>query len=126
MTHPRRNLSRRGASICRCNLQGFLYSIRRNIYEGKDEVLIGDSHSEEAASWARGEVAEGYDVVFIDGDHSLAGVRQDYETYGAMGRIVALHDVANEGTQVPEFWKEIERSEPAQFFGRLRGSPLPK
>lgn len=34
-----------------------------------------------------------YDLVFIDGDHSPEGVRADWEHYGAMGSVVAFHDI---------------------------------
>lgn len=59
-----------------------------------------------------------FDAVFIDADHSYAGVKRDWEAYGPMGRhLVAFHDVAEEHTtrsgkrvEVPRLWQEIKAS----------------
>ena len=43
-----------------------------------------------------------YDLVFIDGDHSPAGVRADWQNYGPMARLVAFHDIdAEHGKLTP-------------------------
>ncbi len=54
------------------------------------------------------------DILFIDGDHSYTGLRDDferYEKYVAQGGIIALHDIAsldyNSGP--PKYWKEIKK-----------------
>jgi len=55
------------------------------------------------------------DYLFLDGDHSYAGVRCDFELYGRMvrkGGIIVFHDIV-EGTPemeggVPRFWREIK------------------
>lgn len=58
-----------------------------------------------------------FDAILIDGDHSYAAIKRDYEIYGRMGTIVALHDiVAPEGfanragqvVEVPRLWNEIK------------------
>ena len=55
------------------------------------------------------------DFVFIDGDHTYEGVKQDFELYSPLvrrGGIIALHDIRPR-TEVPEiqvyrFWQEIK------------------
>ena len=54
------------------------------------------------------------DFLFIDGDHSYEGVKQDFADYAALvrpGGLVALHDIQPHskgwGGEVPEFWREI-------------------
>jgi cephalosporin hydroxylase len=55
------------------------------------------------------------DFLHVDGDHSLAGVRRDFEMYAPLvrpGGLVALHDIAGrEG--VPEFWRELRAERPS-------------
>lgn len=76
---------------------------------GREAVVIfGDSHAPETVERVRGHGP--FDAVFIDGDHSEAGVNADWQNYGPMGRIVAFHDVR--GKQIPTF--------PMQTFVRAR------
>lgn len=57
-------------------------------------IILGDSHE---AGVIQAVAALGpFDAVFIDGDHSSKGVRQDWEAYGKLGRIVAFHDIAGD------------------------------
>jgi len=49
-----------------------------------------------------------YDLILIDGDHSLKGVTADWNNYGAMGRMVAFHDIIAERWQVKPLWDEIK------------------
>jgi predicted O-methyltransferase YrrM len=82
------------------------------------ELLRADSH--DPATRARVERLLGgraLDFLFIDGDHSGAGVRADYETYAPLvrpGGIVAFHDIVPGPDEavggVPEFWRTLRRS----------------
>jgi len=54
-------------------------------------MIWGDSRDPEVIATAR--LSAPYDLVFIDGDHAPAGVEADSETYGAMARMVAFHDI---------------------------------
>lgn len=53
------------------------------------------------------------DVLFIDGDHSYEGVKQDYEMYRSLvrpGGIIAFHDIIHtkfEDCHVDLFWNEL-------------------
>ena len=53
------------------------------------------------------------DYLFIDGDHTYAGVKQDFEMYSPFvrkGGIVVFHDIVvhDEDCQVDKFWAEIK------------------
>lgn len=99
--------------------------------------IYGDSRSEETVDKAH--ALGPYDVVFIDGDHTLEGATSDWEKYGPMGRIVCFHDIAWNNTWrssvpgrpfkamgVPELWnslksqyryQEIKMHGPGNYYG---------
>lgn len=59
--------------------------------------IVGDSHHLDTERTLR-DVLDGtpIDLLFIDGDHTAAGVRADYEMYGKYvrsGGVIAFHDV---------------------------------
>src|SRR5262249_53982526 len=73
-----------------------------------------DSHLPESLSAVKATCAE-LDYLFIDGDHSYEGVKQDFETYGSLiraGGIVAFHDILPDrrdpNNQVHRLWNEIK------------------
>jgi hypothetical protein len=63
----------------------------RKAYGHEVEVIIGNSHDKAIVAEAARYVP--YDAVFIDGDHSIKGVRQDWRDYGPLGSIVGFHDI---------------------------------
>jgi tetratricopeptide (TPR) repeat protein/predicted O-methyltransferase YrrM len=71
-------------------------------------IYFGDSHSEGAVAWASNWTP--YDLVFIDGDHSLLGVMRDYAAYGRMGKLAGFHDIAGGEIGVAQFWADLKRS----------------
>lgn len=94
------------------------YRGRRDLLEyfaGRSGVSLrcieGDSHSE-ATERAVEETLSGgtIDFLYIDGDHSYEGVKNDFETYEshvADDGIVGFHDVETDGTGVPRLWAEL-------------------
>lgn len=75
---------------------------------------IGNSHAKPAAAFLE-KLGFKYNLVGIDGDHSPAGVRQDWEMvkpYLAPGAVVWFHDIAvKEPGQngAAELWFELRR-----------------
>lgn len=67
-------------------------------------LLTGDSHSPDIVERVRS--LGPFDVVFIDGDHSIKGVTEDWNNYGPMGKIVAFHDI-NGFNQMRDFWRDL-------------------
>jgi len=64
--------------------------------------IIGDSHDPKVRDMAL-SIAPEVDLLFIDGDHSLRGVQQDFEWYSpmvAVGGFVGFHDTM--GLHIPE------------------------
>lgn len=53
-----------------------------------------------------------FDLIFIDGDHSYHGVKQDYEVCKNSGKIFVFHDIVNDVCPgVVQFWKELKQNE---------------
>jgi predicted O-methyltransferase YrrM len=96
--------------------------------------MRADSHLPVTADAVRNVLAgRDVDAMFIDGDHTYAGVKQDYEMYESLvraGGIIAFHDIVPtpaegprprndldlQGGEVPEFWAELrERQEVVEF-----------
>jgi predicted O-methyltransferase YrrM len=77
-------------------------------------VFLGDSHGAKALDWVARELnGTKVDALFLDGDHSLAGVTRDFLDYVPLVKptgIVALHDIAarhDPSIQVPAFWRML-------------------
>lgn len=96
------------------------------------DLLRGDSHDRRTVDQVlRLLGGEPLDFLFIDGDHTFDGVREDFETYGPLvrpGGLVAFHDInppsereAIDGPRylvgdVPRYWREVSRERDSQEF----------
>lgn len=103
-------------------------------------LIRADSHAPQSLERVQGVLGgEPLDFLFIDGDHTYDGVRQDFEQYGPLvrpGGVIGFHDIAPPGElraggpsllagEVPLFWNELrDRYEsrelcfsPEGFFG---------
>jgi predicted O-methyltransferase YrrM len=80
-------------------------------------LVKGDSHMGSTLTRVK-EILSGkaIDFLFVDGDHTYVGVRQDFNMYGPLVRkdgLVAFHDVAfhpyaGPACEVDRFWNEIK------------------
>lgn len=76
------------------------------------ELILGDSH--DASTVSRVRSLSPFDAVFIDGDHSMAGVEKDWCDYGHMAKVVAFHDISwkrvtgGDRIEVPKLWALIK------------------
>lgn len=87
------------------------------LFETRDElnamgyacmVICESSQSELAINLVK-SVAP-FDLVMIDGDHNYSGVLADWNNYGRLGWVTALHDIANpENPDVGKLWGEIKK-----------------
>ncbi len=110
------------------HLQAAAADLRDSGYE--IEVVLGDSSDSDVYSkveeFAEKHLSGGlFDVVFIDADHRYAAVKSDFEIWGGIAQIVALHDIAGHDVvqktsglkvQVPKFWSKIKRSRESVEF----------
>jgi hypothetical protein len=93
---------------------GTLDGVSRLRANGVDaECLIADSAAAHAAFWARNSAP--YGLVFIDGDHDCA-IFSDWINYGTLGKLVALHDIANPRHRVQELWALLKTRKGAMEF----------
>jgi cephalosporin hydroxylase len=90
-------------------------------------LIQADSHSPETkARVLRILQGDQLDYLFIDGDHTYAGVKGDFEMYAPLVRhkgMIAFHDItvnkANAGCEVEKFWTELkQRYEFREFIER--------
>ena len=87
-------------------------------------TLEGDSHKPEFLDLVKKHLnGRAVDFLFIDGDHTEAGVRSDYNMYNHLvrsGGIIAFHDILEKqptpNNQVYYFWKEIKKSTNTEEF----------
>jgi len=79
-------------------------------------LLRADSHAQSTLDEARRLLAgRPLDFLFLDGDHTFAGITQDWEMYSPLvrpGGLIAFHDIAGfyADTQVKQFWDTIKLS----------------
>lgn len=81
-------------------------------------VLFEDSKSDKTIEWVANKLGDNLlDFIFIDGDHSYEGVKQDYYNYLPFvrkGGLIAFHDIKNTkrhiegGCTVHKFWQELQ------------------
>ncbi len=97
------------------------YKRRARLYRalgtpGQRVVFIAaDSHREETRRAVEDALSgRSVDVLFIDGDHTRAGVEADFRMYSPLvraGGLVAFHDIVSGPAElvggVPEFWHQI-------------------
>jgi len=79
-------------------------------------LLWGNSHNFPTVSKVRSLFKDGLDLLFIDGDHSYIGVKQDFENYSPMvknGGLIILHDICKHPEElnchVDKFWHKIKQ-----------------
>ncbi len=102
----------------RPHLEACIKELRHVGYDA--HLVFGDSTDQDTVDRTR--ALGPFDCVFIDGAHTLEGVKADWENYGPMGRIVGFHDIAWNDTWrssvpgrpfkamgVPQVWNEVKQ-----------------
>jgi predicted O-methyltransferase YrrM len=87
-------------------------------------MVFGDSHDPLTVETLKGLLQGApVDVLFIDGDHSYAGVKADHEMYAPLvrpGGLIAFHDIVahpdQPGIEVSRYWEEIRTSDAIEFI----------
>jgi len=87
------------------------------LHDQKIELIRGDSHSAEVLGQLE-QVLNGrrVDYLFIDGDHTYEGVKQDFERYSQLlsdDSFVAFHDIVSDKSEMPDhfvsaYWDDIK------------------
>jgi predicted O-methyltransferase YrrM len=78
-------------------------------------MVFGDSHDDLTLETLEGLLQGApVDVLFIDGDHSVSGVKADHEMYGPLvrpGGLIAFHDIVahpnQPGIEVHRHWEQV-------------------
>jgi len=87
----------------------------------KGEIdILGNSRDEAVVKEVKVRLASRrIDLLFLDGDHSYAGVKEDYEIYGPLtANLIALHDIFNTKidpnfppVETHKLWRELCKRE---------------
>lgn len=91
--------------------------LRRHARPGPSQhlhLIRGSSHDASVRQVVAAALPGPADLLFIDGDHTYAGVKADFIDYGAFvraGGIIALHDILPHSNspecEVDTFWREL-------------------
>ena len=97
-------------------------------YREDDSVhlLHSNSHIEETVAQVTAIFDGDLEFLFIDGDHSYEGVKQDFEDYAPLvepGGMIAFDDIGKESTGVGEFWSEIRDEHDTEVLRDSEGEP---
>jgi predicted O-methyltransferase YrrM len=100
------------------------------------ELIVGSSADERTIARVRSVFPDGLDLLFIDGDHSYDGIRQDFERYAPLVRpngVVVFHDIVDDNITrfgiatgsradgVPRFWRELRSTYVSQECVAVEG-----
>lgn len=90
----------------------------------RGKFLRLDSHDPDTLAAVQ-DALEGrqVDVLFLDGDHTYEGIKQDYEMYSGLvrrGGLILFHDIVPastaHGCDVARFWQEIKQGQSCEEF----------
>lgn len=88
-----------------------------NTFQHDLNFIVGNSHDSVSLEKARNFFSVGLDLLFIDGDHSYQGSKQDFMDYGPLvnsGGLIALQDIVYSErcytVRVNELWKDIREA----------------
>jgi SAM-dependent methyltransferase len=83
------------------------------LFSPKTHFLRADSRSIEFKEFMS---SNKFDLIFIDGDHSYEGVKNDYEISKNSGNIFVFHDIVNDVCPgVVQFWNELKVTEKMNY-----------
>jgi predicted O-methyltransferase YrrM len=91
-------------------------------------LLRADSHEPQTLEAARAALGgRQVDMLFIDGDHTYEGVKQDFEMYRSLlrsGGVVAFHDIVppSPNGPTPRSDNDLQGGEVSQFWDELRST----
>ena len=95
------------------------------------QLYWGDSHSDDAWNWLTDQLdGRLLDVLFIDGDHTYEGCRDDFDDYSGLvrpGGLVLMHDVLHRELlpAVGDVWDELVIEFPGQCWVMPSGEAEP-
>lgn len=94
------------------------------------QFIRGNSHVQETFDQAKAALPEGelYDILFLDGDHKMPGVGQDFDQYSELvkpGGLILMHDITNKNEDVKDVWANIIWDKFALDWGRAGGGVTP-
>jgi predicted O-methyltransferase YrrM len=103
--------------------------LRKFVRNGKSLFLLReDSHQPSTLATIR-HILQGHelDFLFIDGDHTYEGVREDFNMYSPLvrdGGLIAFHDIAQSGgsREVYRLWEELKPNYDHEEFIHHTGS----